>query len=239
MRKSRVLFLKNIDREGPGFLLEITNELGLESDVVLLNDELIFSNFHSRYDFLVVLGGPSSANDRTFLMQRQVEFVGKWLASGKPYLGICLGMQIMVKATGGRVVSSKEKEIGFHHLGDVKSKYEVKLLPNEHNPLEGVLDGSLFPFQLHGETVILDETNIKPLATSNFCKHQILMNKERQIGLQFHIEMNEQTLRQCLKDDDDLIFINKELCLKSFKEQEKRLKQNCKSLLNYLLEGLI
>lgn len=238
MKKSRILFLKNIDREEPGHLLDIVTELGYGSDVLLLNEELFFSDFHDSYDFLVVLGGITSANDKTFVMQRQIEFVKKWLESGKPFLGICLGMQIMVKALNGQVLKQQVKEVGFHYLGDPNKKYTINILNHKDNPLRGILDDELLPFLLHNKRVVLEKNKMDSLASSNLCENQVVRYNDKQIGLQFHLEMTEKVMRNCLKYDDDLLFINQELCLSTFKIQEKKLLQNCKSLMNYLLEGL-
>lgn len=65
------------------------------------------------YKALVVLGGPDSANDDTDKMTAELARIKEGLDAGIPYLGICLGLQTLVKAAGGKVVTVKVKEIGF------------------------------------------------------------------------------------------------------------------------------
>ena len=51
-------------------------------------------------DFLVVMGGPMSVNDEARLpwLAAEKEFIRRFLAAGKPALGICLGAQLFAAA---------------------------------------------------------------------------------------------------------------------------------------------
>ncbi len=66
----------------------------------------------------VIFGGPMSANDPDAYMRREIDWIGVPLKEGKPFLGICLGAQMMVKHLGGRVDSHEEGlvEIGYYDL---------------------------------------------------------------------------------------------------------------------------
>ena len=98
---NKILILKNIEREGPGLIASWFDKHDIDYDTFEVSEDLIYSDFHTQYVGLVVLGGPASANDKSFVIQRELEFIVKWLKSGKSYLGVCLGMQLMVKAMGG------------------------------------------------------------------------------------------------------------------------------------------
>ena len=56
-------------------------------------------------DLLVVMGSPGSAADAfcTPPTAREIAEVGGWVAQGRPYLGLCLGAQVLAAATGGSV----------------------------------------------------------------------------------------------------------------------------------------
>ena len=56
-------------------------------------------------DLLVVMGSPGSAADGACppATQSEIAAVGDWVASGRPYLGICFGAQVLAAATGGSV----------------------------------------------------------------------------------------------------------------------------------------
>ena len=62
----------------------------------------------------MTLGGPQSANDTDKAMRRELENLDTILDQEIPYLGICLGMQTLVKAAGGNVITCPIKETGFY-----------------------------------------------------------------------------------------------------------------------------
>lgn len=68
------------------------------------------------YAGAVVLGGPMSANDDITLLglRAQLDWIPTMLASGKPFLGICLGAQLLARALGARVAPHPE---GFAEIG--------------------------------------------------------------------------------------------------------------------------
>nr|WP_287222515.1 gamma-glutamyl-gamma-aminobutyrate hydrolase family protein [Prosthecochloris sp.] len=67
----------------------------------------------SKSSAVVTLGGPQSANDTDRAMRRELENLKAILDKKIPYLGICLGMQTLVKAAGGNVITCPIKETGF------------------------------------------------------------------------------------------------------------------------------
>src|SRR3954468_16146854 len=99
----RVLIVKNVTREGPGLLTGLLDHHEIGYDVVDLNRGDALPDPTS-YAALVVLGGPDSANDQTAKMATELPAVKKAVEAGMPYLGICLGLQVLVRAMGGKVV---------------------------------------------------------------------------------------------------------------------------------------
>src|SRR5215203_1069873 len=51
----------------------------------------------------VIFGGPMSANDEHEYIKREIEWTRVPLKEGKPYLGICLGAQMLARQLGARV----------------------------------------------------------------------------------------------------------------------------------------
>lgn len=229
---SKILIVKNIEREGPGKIVNWLDAKGIQYDVVEAHDELLFADFHHLYSGLIVLGGPASANDRTFLIQRQTEFIQKWLGSGKPYLGVCLGLQLMIKALGGEVFQNTCREIGFYHLDDEKNPYLVELQEIKKNELTPILPAKFQVFQLHGETV--SHSVIPSLAKTKFCNYQICSPASKQIGVQFHLELTKESLKKWLSQDDFLIDVDRQAYFKWFELHEVELEKNCFALLDYI-----
>ena len=63
----------------------------------------------------IVFGGPQSANDDHDYIRREIDWLGVPLKENKPYLGICLGGQMLARHLGGRV--------DFHEEGQVEVGY--------------------------------------------------------------------------------------------------------------------
>ena len=64
----------------------------------------------------VIFGGPQSANDPDDFIKAEIDFIGVPLRAGKPYLGICLGAQMLAKHLGERVAPHPEgkAEVGYY-----------------------------------------------------------------------------------------------------------------------------
>src|ERR1700704_3687660 len=66
----------------------------------------------------VIFGGPQSANDPDDFIKAEIDFIGVPLREGKPYLGICLGAQMLAKQLGERVFTHPEgkAEVGYYPI---------------------------------------------------------------------------------------------------------------------------
>ena len=227
----KLLFVKNISHEDPGILEELLREHGIPFTAV---DLAIHENLPRISDFnaLVVLGGPQSANDQTPHILKLISYIEDWLEQNKPFLGICLGMQLLVKACGGRVFASPNKEIGF--LDPQGMPYEIELTKDgQKDPLLQELPKVLPVFQLHGETVELP-AGINLLGMGRICKNQVV-KKEKSVayGFQCHFELTEAMLRIWQGKDSDLRNIPYEKLLREFtviqqlyRAQARRIFQN-------------
>jgi GMP synthase-like glutamine amidotransferase len=137
-------------------------------------------------DFLIVLGGPMSANDETscpWLIEEK-NLVGTMVQANKPVLGICLGAQIIAAALGARVFRNSEKEIGWFPVNPP----EV----NTDRPDLFQFSKETLAFHWHGETFDLPEGAVH-LAASSACKHQAFQIGSNVLGLQFHLEMTPES----------------------------------------------
>jgi GMP synthase (glutamine-hydrolysing) len=66
----------------------------------------------------IVFGGPMSANDETDYIRREIDWIDVPLREDKPFLGLCLGAQLLAKHLGSRVYAHPEgrAEIGYYPL---------------------------------------------------------------------------------------------------------------------------
>ena len=66
----------------------------------------------------VIFGGPQSANDTEEFVRREIDWIAVPLAEKKPFLGICLGAQMLAKHLGARVATHPEgkAEVGYYPI---------------------------------------------------------------------------------------------------------------------------
>jgi GMP synthase (glutamine-hydrolysing) len=211
---NEILIIKNISREGPGIIGEILMKHGINNKIIdLSREEKIFSV--EKYAAVVVLGGPDSANDDTIKMKDELTMIRKVLDTGIPYLGICLGLQMMVKAAGGKVVQSPVKEIGFRDQDD--HYYYVELTESGlRDPLFDGIDDAVNVFHLHGETVLLTK-NMELLAEGRYCRNQIVKSGTNAYGIQCHFELTGEMFETWIEEDPELLKLDKEQLRSDFR----------------------
>lgn len=202
----KVLVVKNITREGPGIIEVLLREKRISYQIVDLDKGEFFPS-PKGYGAIVVLGGPDSANDKTKKMINELKRVREALSFDLPYMGICLGMQILVKAVGGKVVRSPVKEVGFR---DPEGKLFTVTLTKEakKDPLFSHLSDALSIFHLHGETVKLT-SRMKLLGVGKFCKNQIVKIGDHAYGIQGHFELTPEMFKVWISEDSDLLKLDK------------------------------
>lgn len=196
-----ILIIKNITREGPGLLGDLLREMEINYKIIDLRKGEEPGNIEE-YSAVIILGGPDSANDDTPGMKRELALVRDVLAAGIPYLGICLGLQVMVRAAGGQVAECAVNEIGFR---DQEGQlYSIGLTESgRKDPLFDGIDHIFNVFHLHGETVILTE-NMLLLAEGSSCRNQIVKTGLNAYGIQCHCELTHEMLNTWITEDPDL-----------------------------------
>lgn len=187
--------IQHVEFETPGWIEDWAVERGHSLEVIRLwNGDLL--PHPADVDFLIVLGGPMSANDEDSIpfLKAELHFLLRYVQRGHPLLGICLGAQLLARVLGARVYANKQKEIGWF---DVRSTTAGKAF----FPAEFV------PFHWHGDTFELP-SQATLLASSSRCENQAFKVGDKQIGLQFHIEANETLVNNMiLHGSDELINI--------------------------------
>jgi GMP synthase-like glutamine amidotransferase len=230
----KVLILQNITHEGPGLLLDLLHERSIGFECCDLSKEEMIPDPGS-YACVVVLGGPQSANDTTPSMALEIRRVREILDVGIPCLGICLGLQVMVKAAGGSVVSSPTKETGFHEPDG--TPYSVTLTPDgRRDPLFKGLPDRVRVFQLHGETIV-PAAGMTLLGTGAGCRNQAVRIGRRAWGLQCHFEMTRDMFESWTHVDPDLRRMDRENLLTEFDRIREEYTETGRRLLSNFLES--
>jgi GMP synthase (glutamine-hydrolysing) len=125
----------------------------------------------------VVFGGPMSANDPDPFIKTEIDWIDVPLKENKPYLGICLGAQMLVRNLGGRVGPQKGEvtEIGWYPLR-----------ATEHGRLLMHWPKMVYHFHREGFDV---PRGAKLLAEGDAYPHQAIRYGENAWGVQFHAEL--------------------------------------------------
>ncbi len=131
----------------------------------------------SIYSAIVIFGGPMSVNDDDKFIKDEIKWMKKVIQSKIPFLGICLGAQILAKYLGCDVVKNENDlaEIGF---------YEIKPVGEGDNIFK---NQNVF-YQFHTEGFELPE-GCQLLARGEIFKNQAF-RYENCYALQFHPEVN-------------------------------------------------
>ena len=173
--------------EGPGIMADWIEEKGhrLEYTRFYENDPLPES---SQVDLLIVMGGPMNVFDFHMhaWMQDEIEWVGEFIQSGKPVLGICLGAQILAASLGEEVYPGPEKEIGWHTLQFLPSLGEFRIFKD--------LPVSRKVFHWHGDTFNIPKGAMR-IASSQLFPNQGFIFDSRIVALQFHLEVTPETVK--------------------------------------------
>ena len=204
--EKKILIVKNISREGPGIIEALLKEQDISYTIVDLDKGHSFPHLKD-YSALVVLGGPDSANDTIEKMKLELRRIKEALSLKIPYLGICLGLQTLVKAAGGKVAKSPVKEVGFK--GPDAKPFIISLTEDgKKDEFFNELGDNLRVFQLHGETVEFTQ-DMKLLGTGKFCQNQIVKIGANAYGIQCHFELTPEMFELWLNEDADLLRLNK------------------------------
>ncbi len=187
-----ILFIKHIDIEGPGTIETYLDNQCYDLETVDLGKgEALPDNF-SDLEAVVCLGGPMNVyeEDKYPFLKKENEFIKEILKREIPYLGICLGSQLLAKACGAKVVKSPVKEVGWFTI-DFKKETQKDLL---FASLKGPFD----VFHWHE-----DMWEIPPggtlLATAQGCPHQAFKVGKNAYGIQFHVEVTGRIIEDWCK----------------------------------------
>ena len=106
----------------------------------------------------------------------------------KPYLGFCLGCQLLGEIIGGRVIKSNPPEIGILDIDMVEEKKDDLLFSNFPNKIKALQWHS---YEVEG---LENNNNVTLLASSDSTKYQIFRYRKNAYGIQFHIEIKSNTV---------------------------------------------
>jgi GMP synthase (glutamine-hydrolysing) len=129
------------------------------------------------YAGAIIFGGPMSANDPDCYIKKEIGWIEVPLAENKPFLGICLGAQMLAKHIGG--------EVRPHSHGRIEAGYEP-IAPREEAHALGPWPSHVYHWHCEGFTLARDAV---ALAEGEVFEHQAFRYGRCAFGMQFHPEI--------------------------------------------------
>lgn len=181
----RVLVLQHTWEDPAGYLGELLEEYHIDYDIIEVESQSVPDP--TEYAAVIALGGPQhvyAAEHYPYLEQEKTQ-LRRVLEENIPYLGICLGGQLLADIVQGQVRRHTMTEIGF---------FDVQITEaGQTDPLYAHLPGYQKIFHSHQDVIDLP-TDAVLLATSAATKNQAFRYGQYAYGLQYHIELSPDVL---------------------------------------------
>ena len=187
----KILVLQHIACETPGYIKDLMIEDGVEITTIQLDEgEKIPKNLNL-FDGMFCMGGPMDTwmeKDYPWLVEEKKKIKEFVVDLEKPYLGFCLGHQLLGEVIGGKVIKSSPPEIGILDVNLHNEKNFDKLFSSFPKCIKAL--------QWHSYEVASLESNnnVTLLGSSKVTKYQIFKYKDHAYGIQFHIEIKNNTV---------------------------------------------
>jgi GMP synthase (glutamine-hydrolysing) len=113
-----VLFIMHRQESEPGAIGHWLAQKGVPADIRRPRFGDPLPETLAGHQGAILFGGPMSANDPNDFVRREIEWIRVPLTEGKPFLGICLGAQMLAKHLGASVYcrSDARVEVGYEPI---------------------------------------------------------------------------------------------------------------------------
>jgi len=174
----KILLIIHQKTSNPGLVGQILHDQGYALDVRCPSQQEELPATMENHAGVVIFGGPMSANDSEMpFIRTELDWIPTALNSHKPFLGICLGAQLLARVLGADVAPHPENKVDIGYLPVVPT-----LVGRDY------LDGVLNFYHWNREGFELPKGAVL-LASSDTFVNQAFRYGKVTYGLQFHPEM--------------------------------------------------
>ncbi|MDO7549084.1 MAG: type 1 glutamine amidotransferase, partial [Candidatus Pelagibacter ubique] len=134
-----ILVLQHIKIEDPGYIKDLMLADGVKLTTIELDEGEKIPSDLSKFDAMFCMGGPMDTymeKEYPWLIEEKKAIKEFVINLKKPYLGFCLGCQLLGEVVGGKVVKSNPAEIGIMDINFTKEKNEDKLFSKFPNQIK-------------------------------------------------------------------------------------------------------
>jgi len=187
----KAIVLQHIKIEDPGYIKDLMLADGWNLTTIELDEGDKIPKNLNEFDAMLCMGGPMDTwmeKEFPWLIEERLRIKEFVLDMEKPFLGFCLGCQLLGEVVGGQVVKSNVPEIGILDISFSKDKKQDMLFSSFPDKIKAL--------QWHSYEVknIEKNKNVTLLASSFSTKYQIFKYKKHAYGIQFHIEVKNNTV---------------------------------------------
>ena len=225
-----ILVLQHINIEDPGYIKDLMIKDGVNITTIELDEGEKIPNNLNFFDGMLCMGGPMDTwmeKDFPWLIEEKKKIKEFVVELNKPYLGFCLGCQLLGEAIGGKVVKTNNPEIGMLDVNFLDEKKKDILFADFPQKITSL--------QWHSYEVQELEKNkdVTLIASSKETKYQIFRYKDNAYGIQFHIEIKDTTVNDwgCVPEYKSAL--ENQLGQGALEKFDKEAKENMTNMNNY------
>jgi GMP synthase-like glutamine amidotransferase len=187
-----IIILQHIKVEDPGYIKDLMLSDGFNLTTIELDEGEKIPQDLSKFDGMFCMGGPMDTwmEEQYPWLTKEKKVIKEFVIDlKKPFLGFCLGCQLLGEVVGGKVVKSNPAEIGIMNVDFLENK--------KNDILFSTFPDKIKALQWHSYEVKNLEKNKDTtlLASSPTTKYQIFKYQNHAYGIQFHIETNNTTVK--------------------------------------------
>jgi GMP synthase (glutamine-hydrolysing) len=204
MEAKRAIVLKHAAFEGPGRLAPLLVARGYRLELRELDRGDPVPDRTAPGELLVVMGGPMGVGDidraELGFLGRELELLARCLDDDVAVIGVCLGAQLLAAAAGARVAPMVDgRGARCYEVGWAEVRFHAH---DDADALLRRLPATAQVLHWHGDACELP-AGARRLASSELCANQAFQIGTRQVGLQFHCEVDGEDVEAFLHADGD------------------------------------